>query len=155
MTSRFQTKRTILGDFAEDLVFNFLKTKGAVEYAEDPYDEEKDMIFEGHFNVEVKARSVIFKYPIINTFAIEQNQWKKLDNSKTKTIFVNVPMSKQEKVNLYLLTDRNAFTISKFKSTSEPCRFYHIDKMHPLCTYSDPAIRDKFIELNFSKFKHE
>ena len=43
MTYRFQTNRTLLGDYAEGLVFNFLKTKGEVTYSEDPYDDEKDM----------------------------------------------------------------------------------------------------------------
>jgi hypothetical protein len=153
MTYRFQTNRTVLGDFAEGLVFNYLKTKGSVEYAEDPYDDEKDMIFEGHFNVEVKARSIIFKHPIKNTFAIEENQWRKLDHPKTQTIFVNVPMSEHEKVNLYLLTDRNAYTLSRFAPTKPEHRFYHIDKMHKLYTYNNPNITEKFVELNFSKYK--
>ena len=155
MTSRFQTKRTVLGDFAEGLVFDFLRSMGKVEMAEDPYDDEKDMIFDGKYNVEVKARSVIFKTPIINTFAIEASQWRKLDNSKTQTFFVNIPMHKDESIHLYFLKDRSAYTVSNFPNKTEKHRFYHIKDMACVNTITDANTIGKFYDLNFSKYKDE
>lgn len=155
MNYRYQTKKTVLGDFAESLVADWLSTKGTVTMCDDPYDDTKDMIFNGRYNVEVKARSVIFRSPIINTFAIESSQWRKLDNPTTQTFFINVPMHKEECIKFYYLADRKAFTLSTFPKSKEEHRFYHIDKMSHVHTIVDPIAVEKFYTLNFSKFKYE
>lgn len=153
MTSRFQTKKTILGDFAENLVADWLSKKGSVTFSEDPYDDEKDLIFEGKYNIEVKARTVIFRSPIINTFAIEESQWRKLDNPTTQTMFVSIPMHKEDSIKFYYLADRTGYTISSFPNKREKHRFYHIDKMSHVYTITNPLMVEQFLTLNISKYK--
>ena len=147
---RQNNSRTKLGDFAERLVFNYLRKIKPTSWALDPFDQEKDLIFNG-VNVEVKARSRMRKGPVPGTFAIEENQWRKLDQTPI-VLFVNIPMSKDEPINIYFLTNKKHYTIGHFKP-EESLRFYHIDKMQRIYTIDDYQTCSEFYNLNVSKYK--
>lgn len=147
---RQNNSRTKLGDYAERLVFNYLRKIKPTSWALDPFDQEKDLTFNG-FTVEVKARTRIIKRPVPGTFAIEENQWKKLDAADI-VLFVNIPMSKDEPINIYFLKNKKAYEINCFKP-EESLRFYHIDKMQRIYTIDDYQTCSEFYNLNVSKYK--
>lgn len=115
-----------------------------------PFDHEKDIIYNGNY-VEVKARTRIFSKPIPNTFAIEENQWPKMD-SVDISIFVNIPMTLKEHVSIYWAKDKTGYEINSYNGKNM-LRFYHIDKMERIYNITDKEIIREFHGLNFSSYK--
>lgn len=143
--------KTRAGDYAETLVFNFLKRHSDnVMMSANPFDHEKDIIYNGNY-VEVKARTRIFSKPIPNTFAIEENQWPKMD-SVDISIFVNIPMTLKEHVSIYWAKDKTGYEINSYNGKNM-LRFYHIDKMERIYNITDKEIIREFHGLNFSSYK--
>lgn len=145
------TQRRALGDYAELLVFEYLKAIKKTKMSEDVYDQEKDMVFNG-YNLEVKARTAIFKKPFENTYAVDQSQWRKIDNCPI-VMFVHVPMKREERTSILFLKNKKAFTLGKLTKKSELNRFYHIDRMQHIYTYEDEKVNQIMYNLNPSKYK--
>jgi len=147
-STRPVTKKTRIGDCAEDIVLNYLQTRGNCYKSFNEYDEEKDLVYNGYY-VEVKARTKIVKSPISNSFAMEENQWRKMDNVDIN-IFVNIPLSSLEHVTVYYVKDKTAFTVASFPGEKEKLRFYDISKMEIIHTLKDST---ELYDLSFSKYK--
>jgi len=151
LEERNSNHKRALGDCAEALVYDYLKSVKKTTMSSDIYDDEKDMIFNG-FPVEVKARTRVGKYPYPNTFAIEKSQWQKIDNCPIN-IFVSVPMSINEYVEILFLRNKTSFKLGSFGKGLPIQRFYPIVQMQSIYTYKDIDTVQRFYDLNFSKYK--